>query len=184
MLYFILEFVGLLLVLLIATGLLYLFTKRWKEISFKQVFKAIVVYALGAALVYVIYPSSISFGLGKMINLIISMLAFAIIAYFVFYFAAQKFISFSWKGSLIAFLVMSIIVFPLLSQGKVLLENKIMELPVFEKKTEDMDLTTLISLIGSPTRKFLKYPGVTTLNYINTALLWVPNYMQRIIISY
>jgi len=105
-----------------------------KTVKFLTVLKFVLLYEICAVLIYsIIYPDphllqSLKFSIIKLLSL-------SIILFLLFYFVTRKHFLIGWKKSLAIFLLMTFIVFPLISYFKLKIEVKLIELPIFAKET-------------------------------------------------
>lgn len=134
-----LEIITIFLTLLIGMVIFYFLVKRWQETKFLTVFKAFALYELGSLLFYLIYPFPL---LSKISNIslfkIFDVLIFGIILFFIFYFIMKKILSISWKKSLVVFLLVIVILFPLLDFLRIVFVQKIWNLSVFAEESAKM----------------------------------------------
>jgi len=139
-----LEIFTFLLMLSIVIGIIYFLVKNFnKSIKLKVFLKVILLYYLCAVILYSIFEIftfTSSF-------IILKFLIFSIILFIVFYFINRKEFSVNWKKSLVVFLLMSFILFPVLDYIRTLIELKILTMPFFEKQKvqwESKDIQTML----------------------------------------
>jgi hypothetical protein len=135
-----LEIITLFLTLFVGTIIFYFLIRKRQETKFLTVLKAIALYELASIIVYLIYPSSLLSGiLHNNVSKILNFLILSIVLFFVFHFVMKKFLSTSWKKSLITFLLVIMIIFPFLDFFRVVIVQKISNLSVFAEERAKME---------------------------------------------
>ena len=135
-----LEIISIFLTLFVGTIIFYFLIRKRQETKFLTALKAIALYELASLLLYLIYPSSfLSRILHNNISKILDLLIFGIVLFFVFHFVMKKILSIGWKKSLITFLLVIIIIFPILDFFRVVLVRNISNLSVFAEESTKME---------------------------------------------
>lgn len=113
--------------LFLGITIVYFFVKVFnKKIKFLTALKAVLFYEVFALMVY-FFPL---FAFPSILGVLMS----GLVLFLVFYFLSRKYFKIQWWKSLIVFLLITLIVFPLLSYSKTYLDGRIMEFSVFKKE--------------------------------------------------
>jgi len=190
-----LEIVTVLLTLLIGLVIFYFLVKRWRETKFLTALKAVALYELGSLLIYLIYPFPLLSRISNVSVLkILDVLIFGVILFFIFYFITKKILLISWKKSLISFLLVIVIVFPLLDSFRIIFAEKIVNFSVFAEESAKMEAEMkayfeeygffgglLYAPLIPPPPVPLAFKVIGTIE--KATLSWPGNYLREIIIQ-
>ena len=160
--------------------------KKWQRAKFITALKSIILYELLSLLFYLIYPWTLLF---SNLGILGDVLIFSIILFFIFHFIMKRYLSMNLKKSLITFLLVIVIIFPVLDYLRV----EFITVPIFTKVNAKIGaLMRWHHLLGIPIYDALplvlsKSPAFNIFFQIGqlerATLSWPNDYIRGIIIN-
>lgn len=114
-----------------------------KVVKFSTILKPVLLYELGVFLFFLIDPSFrliyfFPLGIRNILLYPLCLLITVVILFLFFNFLMSKFSLFTWKKSLIVFLIMFFLITPLLSYSQAVVTNLVAKLPVFVDEVSEL----------------------------------------------